>query len=180
MKPKLSTSVCVVIALALVSFGLFYGTTAGFSDERKQATELLYGENGVMDMLSFRAADGLNLTVVARRHLPENDPDVAAMEKAARSLRSEKADLPLRKQENARLDAAVALVAQKLEATPGFAANERDKNYLSMLTADMQDLSRSTVIETYNIAAGDFNEKLNQPFIGTIATLLGIKPCELF
>lgn len=180
MKKGLSIGACVLISLALVLFGVLYGTAAGFADDRQHATELLTGENGVVDMLSYRAADGMNLAVVARRHLPENDADVAAMESAAGNLRDGRVSLTLRKQEDKRLDAAVQLVAEKLKQSSSFSASVRDKNYLDMLMTDMQDLSHSAVISTYNTAAREFNQQLEQPFIGSIAKLLGVKPCETF
>lgn len=88
MKLKLPIGVCVLISLALVVFGLIFGTVSGFADERRQVTALLEGENGLMDVLSYRGADGLNLCVVARRHLPQADEDVTALEAAAKALRT--------------------------------------------------------------------------------------------
>ena len=88
MKRNLPTGVCVLIALALVAFGLIYGTLTGYGDERAQVEALWSGENGLSDVLCYRGADGLNLCVVARRHLPQNDPDVLALEQSAGALRS--------------------------------------------------------------------------------------------
>ena len=87
MKPKLSIGVCVLISLALVVFGLLFGTMSGYADDRRQVTALLEGNNGLLDVLSYRGADGLNLCVVARRHL-SGDAVVAALETAANYLRS--------------------------------------------------------------------------------------------
>ena len=69
MKRNLPTGACVLIALALVAFGLIYGTLTGYGEERAQVEALWSGENGLSDVLSYRGADGLNLCVVARRHL---------------------------------------------------------------------------------------------------------------
>lgn len=180
MKKGLSLGVCIVISLALVFFGLLYGTATGFSDDRAQVTTLLSGESGLLDVLSYRGADGLNLCVVARRHLSESDADVAALETASKNIRSANASLTVRKQEDARLEAASGLVAKKLKETPSFQQSERDQAYLDMLVTDMSQLARSAVIETYNAAAKDFNASLDKPFSGTIAKLLGVKPCELY
>lgn len=179
MKPKLSIGVCVLISLALVSFGLLFGTVRGFSDDREHATALLSGEGGLVDVLDYRGADGLNLCVVARRHL-SGDADVKDLETAAKNLRSPGASLSQKKQEDARLSAAVILVADKLKEAPSFQQSERDKKYLDMLTTDLNDLARSAVIGTYNEAAKDFNKQLEAPISGTLATLLGVKPCELY
>ena len=72
MKFKLPMGVCVLIAIVLVLFGLGYGTFSGFREDRQQVTQLLSGENGLLDALSYQGADGLNLCVVADRHLPGN------------------------------------------------------------------------------------------------------------
>ena len=44
MKFKLPMGVCIVIAVALVLFGLGYGTFSGFREDRQQVTQLLSGE----------------------------------------------------------------------------------------------------------------------------------------
>lgn len=180
MKPKLSIGVCVLISLALVLFGLIFGTLSGFNDDRKQVMALLSGEGGLMDALQFRGADGLNLTVVARRHLPATDADVQALEASAKKLRESQASLSAMKQEDGRLAAAVERVAEKLADVPSFQASARDKSYLDMLRADLQKLSASPVIATYNQAAADFNKQLGSKTGGALARLLGMQPCELY
>ncbi len=180
MKPKLSIGVCVLISLALVLFGLIFGTVSGFNDDRKQVNALLSGESGLMDVLSFRGADGLNLCVVAGRHLSATDTDLLALETAAKNLRDSKADLSVKKQEDAKLKAAVALVAGKLRQSQSFMASSRDQAYLDMLTADLQQLETSPVIATYNKAAGDFNAQLSTQTGGALARILGVQPCVLY
>lgn len=44
MKRNLPTGACVLIALALVAFGLIYGTLSGYGDERAQVEALWSGE----------------------------------------------------------------------------------------------------------------------------------------
>lgn len=179
MKFKLPISVCVLISLALVLFGLLFGTMTGFSEDRRHVTALLEGENGLMDVLSYRGADGLNLCVVARRHL-NNDLDVASLEKASNKMRDQNESLLNKKRVDAELDQKVKAVSDKLTQTQSFQDSSRDGKYLDMLTTDMQNLSSSIMITTYNAAAQDFNKQLSSPVIGDLATILGIKPCELF
>lgn len=174
---KLKLSVCVLIMLALVAFGLGYGTVSGFADDRAQVMALLEGENGLGDVLSYRAADGLNLCVVARRHLAQGD--VAPLELAARELLgAQTVEEYLEK--DAALTNAVTEVSRRLAADAGFAQSTRDVRYLDMLTADMQNLSASAAVTTYNAAAADFNAQLDAPLFGALAKLLGIKPCTLY
>lgn len=180
MKFKLPMGVCILIALALVVFGLAFGTVRGYSDDRAQVTSLLEGENGLMDVLSYRGADGLNLCVVAGRHLPADDADVRALEAAAKKLRSTGEALSVKKEEDERLAAAVSAVSRKLNASESFQASERDRKYLDMLTTDLQNLSASAAVGTYNQAAADFNAQLDTPVIGAVAQMLGVAYCELY
>ncbi|MEG1776188.1 MAG: hypothetical protein RR367_06755 [Clostridia bacterium] len=179
MKWKLSIGACVLISLALVVFGLLFGTVNGYADDRRQVTVLLEGENGLKDVLSYRGADGLNLCVVASRHL-SGDADVAALKQAAKQLSNENIALEERKREDAKLDAAVNAVKGKLVATKSFTESARDQKYLDMLTTDMQNLQKSALVTTYNTAAKDFNAQLETPVIGAVARLMGIMPCELY
>lgn len=179
MKFKLPIGVCVLIALALVLFGLLFGTMNGFKDDRAQVMALLEDNSGLMDVLSYRGADGLNLCVVARRHL-NDDADVQALNDAANKLRDSKEGVASKKLENDKLDAAVSAVSQKLKQTQSFLDSQRDQNYLDMLTTDMQNLQKSALADTYNAAATEFNQRLNAPVLGDIAKLLGVTPCELY
>ncbi|MCL1854208.1 MAG: hypothetical protein FWF86_00620 [Clostridia bacterium] len=180
MKSKFSIGVCCVIALALVLFGLIYGTLTGFNDERRQVTALLAVDGGLMEALRFRGADGLNLCMVARRHLAADDPDVRALETAAKNLRDSKDDLSAQKREDDRLTAAAAQVAEKLQGSASFLSSSRDQAYLNMLAADMGYLAESPVIDHYNQTAADFNALLDTRTGGALARLLGVKPCELY
>ncbi|MDD3409640.1 MAG: hypothetical protein PHY12_02405 [Eubacteriales bacterium] len=179
MKFKLPIWLCVVISLVLVAFGLCYGTVTGYADERAHVTDLIAGESGLGAVLSYRGADGLNLCVVAERHL-SGDADVAALQAAAKAAQSESGALDARKAADAALQSAFAKVAGKLAADPGFQQSERDKRYLDMLQTDFDNLARSGIIKTYNEAVQTFNQKLNKPVSGFIATLVGVKPCETY
>lgn len=180
MKLKLPIGVCVLISLALVVFGLIFGTVSGFSDERRQVTALLEGENGLMDVLSYRGADGLNLCVVARRHLPQADEDVMALETAAKALRAAGGKLADKKAQDAGLEEAVSAVSAKLREAESFQHSERDQRYLDMLISDLQSLRASAVVTSYNQAATDFNNQLSGPISGVLASLLGVEPCALY
>lgn len=179
MKFKLPIGVCILISLALVLFGVFFGVMSGFNDDRAQVTALLEGDNGLLDALYYRGADGLNLCAVARRHL-SNDADVAALEAAAAKLRDEQEGIAAKKLENDKLDAAVAAVADKLAAQSSFQGSERDQKYLTMLKSDMDALQKGAHIDTYNRDAKAFNDKLAEPVLGFVARLAGVAPCELY
>lgn len=179
MKNKLPTALCVLITVVLVAFGLLYGTWSGFREDRARVDELLTMENGLLDVFSYRAADGINLSVVAKRHLPAADEDLQELETYARQL-----------QQTAEVRASVSLdyavtecfakVSAKLKESASFLQSKRDQRYLDMLTADFNSLHASDVVNAYNQAAEDFNQKLAQPLSGDLAMLLGVEKCPLY
>jgi len=179
MKNKLPTALCVVIAVALVAFGLLYGTWSGFREDRAQVDELLTMENGLLDVLSYRAADGINLSAVAKRHLPAQDEDLKQLETFARQLQQAsemRASISL----DHAVTEAFEAVSVKLKETVSFQQSQRDQRYLDMLTADFSSLRASDVVSAYNQAASDFNSQLAQPVSGCLASLLGVEKCPLY
>ena len=179
MKNKLPTALCALIAAVLVILGLLYGTWSGFREDRAQVDELLTMENGLLDVLSYRAADGINLSVVAKRHLPAADEKLQELEQLARQLQQAS-----EVRASTSLDHAVAeafeAVSIKLKETPSFQQSQRDQRYLDMLTADFNSLHASDVVNAYNQAAADFNAQLAQPVSGWLASLMGIEKCPLY
>ncbi len=179
MKFKLPIGVCILITLVLVSFGLLYGTVNGYREERAQVTSFLEGENSLWDAMRYRGADGLNLCVVARRHL-KDDPAVEELMSAANALHMDGDSIVVKMQQNERVEKAAQAVAEALKQSESFNASERDIKYLDMLTANMQDLSKSVNIDYYNEKAREFNNELETKLLGKFAGMLGVKPCELF
>lgn len=179
MKFKVPVGVSVCIALVLVVFGLLYGTWSGFSADRAQVEALLTKENGLMDVLDYRCADGLNLCVVARRHLSADDETLMRLEKAAKELRSA-TGVRARRAADEKLSKAVTAVADRLNQTASFQQSKRDGMYLDMLTADLNNLGASAAVTTYNEAAKAFNQKLSAPISGVLASLMGIDGCPLY
>ena len=171
MKFKLPMGVCVLIAIVLVLFGLGYGTFSGFREDRQQVTQLLSGENGLLDALSYQGADGLNLCVVADRHLPGN-ADVEALRQVSRKLNAG--------DETLELSVLFAKVMEQLRAADSFQQSERDQRYAAMLESDRKNLTENALFDTYNSAAEDFNRKLTTTPVGKLAGLLGVSPCELY
>ncbi len=179
MKPKLSIWGSILISLVLVVFGLLYGNVSGYAGERAQVAALLSGDNGVGAALAYRASDGLNLCVVAQRHIA-GDPAVATLRAAAQALQSGgKTATELRGKDQA-LAAAFADTAKALKASQSFAASQRDTRYLAMLTDDFAQYGQSAIYATYNSAAEAFNAKLQKPVLGDVARFFGVAPCELY
>lgn len=178
-KPKLSIWVCVLIALCLVAFGLTFGTVRGYNMERAQVEEKLSGDNGLLDALDYRGIDGLNLGVVAARHL-ENNADVQKLQAAARVLRDAGASLADKKAADRKLTDAAYAVTKALKDAPTLAASARDGSYLSQLTDDLSQWALTVENSDYDKAAADFNQSLNDPIGGFFARILGVKPMTLY
>jgi len=179
MKFRIPTALCVLIALALVVFGVVYGTWSGYREDRAQVDELLTMENGLLDVLSYRAADGLNLCAVAKRHLPAADENLQQLEQAARQLQ-QTTDVSAATSLDAAVADAFVTVSAKLKETPSFGQSERDQRYLDMLTADLNSLRSSEIVSAYNQAAADYNSQLDQPLVGALAAWLGVEKCPLY
>lgn len=179
MKFKLPMGVCVLIAIVLVLFGLGYGTFSGFREDRQQVTQLLSGENGLLDALSYQGADGLNLCVVADRHLP-GTADVEALRQVSRKLNAGDETLEEQKKDTEKLSVLFAKVMEQLRAADSFQQSERDQRYAAMLESDWKNLTENALFDTYNSAAEDFNRKLTTTPVGKLAGLLGVSPCELY
>ena len=179
MKNKLPTALCVLIAAVLVVFGMLYGTWGGFREDRAQVNELLTMENGLLDVLSYRAADGINLSAVARRHLPAQDEDLQELETFARQLQ-QAAEVRASYTLDRAVADAFAAVSARLKENASFQQSQRDQRYLEMLTADFNSLRTSEIVNTYNQAAADFNRQLSQPVSGWLASLLGVEKCPLY
>ena len=179
MKNKLPTALCVVIAVALVAFGLLYGTWSGYREDRARVDELLTMENGLLDVLSYRAADGINLSAVAKRHLPAADEDLIALERYGRELQ-QAAEARVSTSLDHVVSEAFTAVSAKLKENASFRQSQRDQRYLDMLTADFNSLLASDVVTLYNQAAAEFNTRLDAPLSGDLAMLLGIEKCPLY
>ena len=179
MKPKLSLGLSLLIALVLVAFGLVYGSVSGYADERAHVTALLEGDSGLFTVVGYRASDGLNLCVVADRHLA-GDARVAELRAASQALRQSGQTLPTLKQRNDALTDAFQAVADALCANPDFLASARDQQYLDMLSADFTQYGEHEIFHTYNAAVESFNQKLSAPVLGDLARFFGIKPCEAY
>ncbi len=178
-KPKLSLWVCVLIALCLVAFGLTFGTVRGYNKERAQVETKLNGDNGLLDALDYRGIDGLNLSVVAARHLADSE-DVQRLQAAARVLRDGRASLADKKAADRKLTDAAYDVAKLLKETPSLLESTRDSSYLNQLTDDLSQWALTIENCDYDKAAADFNQSLNDPIGGFFARILGVKPMTLY
>jgi hypothetical protein len=180
MKRKFPIWLSLLICLGLVLFGLVYGNVSGYSDERSHVVALLEGDGGLLTAVDYRGSDGLNLCVVAQRHLSADDADVAALRAAAEAVKKDDQSLNVVKAEVDTLAEAFAAVSARLSADAGFNASTRDTQYLQMLTADFSENGEGAIFETYNTAAAAFNAKLDTAVLGDVARFFGVKALDLY
>lgn len=178
MKLKLSTGVSILICLVLIVAGLGLGAVRGFSKERENVTSLLEGDSGLMDVLMYRGADGLNLCAVAQRHIAGSE-ELAGLESISRSLLASGGTLAEKQELDAQLDASVSAVVTLLENTDSYRANVRDQGYISMLKSDLAGLNNQSFYSEYSVAADAFNQKLQNTLFGKIAGFFGVRPCTM-
>lgn len=176
MKRKLSIGVCILISLALVVFGLIFGTIRGYNEERAQVTQRL---DKLEDVLGYMAGDGHNLCVVAGRHL-QDDEDVKRLSIAAGKLGNAQNTLKEREKGMNELSDAARAVSEKLGKSASFLQSKRDVEYLKTILNDLDEMSNSQNIENYNAAVDNYNESLKDPVGGFLASILGIKRMEHF
>ena len=179
MKPKLTIGLSILISLVLVLFGLLYGNVSGYADDRAHVNALLEGDSGLKTVIGYRASDGLNLCVVADRHIA-GDESVSTLRAAAKALREQDSSLAALKAKDDALTTAFTAVATQVRASASFAASARDVQYLQMLAADFAQYGENAIYTTYNTAVAEFNQKLTTPILGDVAQFFGIKPCELY
>lgn len=140
MKNVLTTALCVAAALVLIFFGLGWGARQGWEDEYARL-ETLH-----LDMRAQQAACAANLEKVALRHMPVDDPLLAA-------LREDPAD-------------GAEKLGAHLMSLPTVQASPRDKSYTDSL---LREMTRITAQSEFEAAAADYDRRLTTSFSGSIA-----------
>lgn len=174
MKNTLSTVLGVIICVVLVAAALCVGTVRGWSADREEALNALTAEGEMYTLLQNRAMDAANLAVVAARHLPADDEDLAALRGASSLMLSGKAGAEeLMMADDTLTDVALRL-ADELPDLASVQASTRDKAYVSMLTASLG--KKTGLTHTYTKLVEEFNRKLTTSPTGRLAMLLGVDP----
>lgn len=174
MKNTLSTILCVLLTIMLVTAAVFIGAARGWSSERDAALHALTANRELASALEIRAMDAANLAVVAARHLPAGDADVSALRQGYITLSDPLADSEALFRTDAAVSQAAAHLAESLPGMPSVQASQRDQVYISTLT---RTLSQATgAAQAYADAAQDYNTRLNRSLTGQLAMFLGVKP----
>lgn len=168
--------VCIILAILLVVGGTVWNNVAGVKNLRAKA---MNKAAALQDILENRGADGMNLSVIAARHLPGDDEDLTGLIAAAKTLQSKEATLSEKQTASEVLNGCFARLQQKLANLEGF-AETRDAAYLQMVQTALNTDSAEQAATLYNQQAIIYNNRLASPLDGLLSRLFGLKPCGLF
>lgn len=172
MKNTLSTVLCVALAIVLAAGAVMLGAIRGWGGERDKVLHVLTQDAELASTLQNRAMDAANLAVVAARHLPADDSDIAALRQAYAILSDENSTAG----ELAQADSALTLAAYNLGKTlpemDSVKESSRDQVYIRTLTRTLSETTDAA--SAYAAAVEDFNSRLTRSLTGRIAMLLGI------
>lgn len=118
--------------------------------------------------------DAANLLVVASRHLDASDERIAALKEARAALANPSADAAAVVQADAALTALAAELGEALPQLASVQTSARDQAYVSTLTRALSE--ESTLAESYETIANEFNERLSGSLSGWVAKLFGVAP----
>lgn len=174
MKNVLTTALAVFAAIVLAAGAVCIGAVNGWKSEREEALSVGETNAELAAVLETRAMDAANLAVVAARHLPEDDKQLALLRDAQAVLWKGSGSM----QEMITADALITEIAgafgKSLPALPSVQASQRDQVYVSMLTRTLSEGESAAAL--FRLSANDFNTRLNASLTGRLAQLLGVEP----
>ena len=174
MKPNGNTLLSILLCAVLVLAALCIGSFRGWSSERADILHAFTKKGEMHTRLQHRGYDAANLAVVAARHLPADDGDLAALREGSRTLLSGTEDMALLLSVDDDVTNAALRLADSLPTLSTVQASQRDQTYISMLTAALSP--RDSVRHSYTLLAEDFNQRLEGSLLGRLALLMGVNP----
>ncbi len=174
---KLRAGAAFFLMILMVAVSVVIGAYRGWNEERAMVKET---RAGLEEMLQARVESAYNVLTVAGRHLPQDQEAVLRL-RAARGMLEGRASLSEKAAANEELTQAAQDVLSLLVQAESVQNDSRDKMYAeSYLPQMLAQSEEKTAGAQYNIAAAQFNERLNASFSGKIAALLGIDMAEEF
>ena len=174
MKTRFPLWAALLICLVLVLGALSWNSVKSYTALREETLAPLQEGGAVVEALSNRGSDGLNLCVVAARYLPGEDPDLTGLETLSRELMESKASPSELMSLSDRQTAAFGVLLAKLEScSPG----EKDREYMNKASDQFQQDDPARAIKSYNRGVEDFNKSL-ESLAGLPARIFGVGLCE--
>ncbi len=175
MKFRVVLAFVAMLVMLVAAFAI--GSYRVYLDERLQV-ELALASLG--DVLVARIEMGHNLLTVARRHVPEDEALLHALEEDIRLLdQAETLKEIAFANEKLALDSKALL--KKLEALDSVQQDARDLRYVTgLLPRGFEQSAQWADSKQYNAAAAAFNQRLHRTLNGKMAAFLGVEDAELF
>ena len=174
MKHKGMTALCALLCALLTLSAVALGAWRGWQGERRETLSAFTANAAMTEYLEERAMDAANLRVVAQRHLPAEDADVAALQQARKTLTEAGAEVEALAAADAALTRTAASLGQRLPQLDSVQRSSRDQAYVTTLTRAL--MHSENIMDGYNAQVEAFNTRLNTSFTGWIARLLGVQP----
>lgn len=174
MKNVLTTALAVLAAIVLAAGAVCIGAVNGWKSEREEALSVGETNAELTGLLETRAMDAANLAVVASRHLPEDDKQLALLRDAQSVLRKGTGSMQELISADALITEIAAAFGKSLPVLPSVQASQRDQVYISMLTRTLSEGESAAAL--FRLSADDFNARLNASLTGRLARLLGVEP----
>ena len=174
MKKTLLNILCGLLLVALLGGALCIGAVRGWRGERESALTAL--SSNYSALLEERAMDAANLLVVASRHLDPADERIELLKQARTILANPPANAEAVVQADVSLSALAAELGQSLPQLASVQASARDQAYVSTLTRTLGE--ESTLAESYQTIAEEFNNRLTSSASGWVARLFGVSPID--
>lgn len=179
MKEKLSSVFSMALCVVLVCAAIAVGVRGGWMDERNSITALAgqykLVDDAADDALNDFVISCYNLSVVAARHLPADDPRIADLRNAYLHVAND--ELAEVNASNQKAVEASRSLAEELPAMESVKNSAADMYYVTKLTRKTAEAPDGVVnAVTDKIAA--FNKKLSGSLMGRLASLLGVRPIE--
>ena len=174
MKQTLMTILSVALCVVLLTGAVCLGAVRGWRSEREAAFATLSDGGSLTEDLAERAMDAANLAVVAARHLPAEDPALAALRDAQRVLQDASASVKEIIAADSALTAVAAELASALPALESVQNSARDQAYVATLTGILS--AQTGAAELYRAQIVAFNDRMNASLTGKLAMFCGVEP----
>lgn len=181
MEALQNKGVAILLCVLMIACSCLAGTGISLRQLRQQSEEVLYmgsdgGGLGLQHDLRELAAQCYNVTVVAQRYLPEDDPRIAAVLQSREALLD--ADSPKEKHRAAEeLTAAAAILGSAVEIQNPQA---QDLELLHKTLINIDSTLSLTKNNSYNASAAYFNKALRRFPANILGPLTGVAPLELY
>lgn len=181
MEALQNKGVALLLCLLMIAGSCLLGAGTGLRQLRRQTQEVfVLGSDGsglsLQRDLQELASQGYNLTVIARRYLPEQDGAVATVARQQEVLLA--ATTPKEKHRAAQeLTASAKLLASTLEAME---LNAEDHNLMQQVLVDIENTQQMLAGNDYNPSAAYFNRVLSSFPANILGPVTGVRPLELY